>query len=675
VTAGPITASQWIFNLPFTRNRFFTGRDDVLESLRKSFGEGEAVQALNGIGGVGKTQTAVEYAYRHQLDYEVVLWGKANSHESLVSDFAGMANTLKLPERDAQDHGAAVAATIRWFENHGDWLLILDNADDLVMAREFIPSNKSGHVLLTTRAQNVGDIAAQNTVRKMEPQDGALFLLRKTGKLKKDEPLESAPSELRNQAEALSIELDGHSLSLDQAAAFIADTQSSVEEYLSLYGRERMKSLSHRGKHTQDHPSVAITFSLAFNKVEEADPAAADLLRICAFLEADSIPEEIFSEGAGELGDALEAIAETPLSLTDTIREAGRLSLLERNPKTKTMSLHRLAQEVLRDEMGDDARRMWAERAVRAVNAVFPDVEYARWPSCQQLIPHAQSLVAFIDEYGFEFQQAVRMMSQAGYYLQQRAQYVEAEPLHKRALAIYEKALGAEHPYIAASLNNLAELYYSQGRYEEAEPLLKRALAIYEKALGAEHPDTATSLNNLATLYDSQGRYEEAEPLLKRALAIYEKALGAKHPYTAASLNNLATLYYSQGRHGKAEPLYKRALAIYEKGLGAEHPDTATRLNNLAELYYSQGRYGKAEPLLKRALVICERALGAEHPYIAASLNNLATLYDSQGRYEEAAPLYKRALAVCEKALGAEHPDTATTLENYADLLRAMNRN
>jgi tetratricopeptide (TPR) repeat protein len=538
VTAGPITASQRIFNLPFTRNRFFTGRDDVLGSLRKSFVEGEAVQALNGIGGIGKTQTALEYAYRHQQDYEVVLWGKANSHESLVSDFAAMANALNLPERDAQDQGEAVAATIRWFENHGGWLLILDNADDLMMAREFIPSNKSGHVLLTTRAQNVGDIAVQNAVRKMEPRDGALFLLRKTRKLKKDEPLESAPSELRNQAEALSKELDGLSLALDQAAAFIADTQSSTEEYLSLYGRERMKLLSHRGKLTQDHPSVTITFSLAFNKVAEADPAAADLLRVCAFLEADSIPEEIFSEGAGELGDSLEAIAETPLTLTETIGEAGRLSLLERNPETKTMSLHRLAQEVLRDEMGDDARRMWAQRAVRAVNAVFPDVEYARWPSCQQLIPHAQSLVAFIDEYGFEFQEAVRMMSQAGYYLQERAQYVEAEPLHKRALAIYEKALGAEHPHTATSLSNLAELYYSQGRYGKAEPLLKRSLAICEKALGADHPYTAASLNNLATLYDSQGRYEEAEPLYKRALAICEKALGAEHPDTATVLEN-----------------------------------------------------------------------------------------------------------------------------------------
>jgi NB-ARC domain len=250
VTAGPIKPNQRIFKVPITRNRFFTGREDSLESLRKCFVEGEAVQTLNGVGGIGKTQTAMEYAYRHQQDYEVVQWGKANSHESLVSDFAAMANALNLPERNAQDQSEAVAATMRWFENHGGWLLILDNADDIAMAREFIPSNKSGHVLLTTRAQNVGDIAVPNAVRKMKPPEGALFLLRKTRKLKKDERLESAPSELCNQAEALSKELDGLPLALDQAAAFIAEMQSSIEEYLNLYGREREKLLSYRGELT-----------------------------------------------------------------------------------------------------------------------------------------------------------------------------------------------------------------------------------------------------------------------------------------------------------------------------------------------------------------------------------------------------------------------------------------
>ena len=147
---------------------------------------------------------------------------------------------------------------------------------------------------------------------------------------------------------------------------------------------------------------------------------------------------------------------------------------------------------------------------------------------------------------------------------------------YRRALAIYEKAFGSDHPYVATTLNNLAEIYRNQGNYAEAELVLQRSLAINEKALGPDHPDVATSLNNLAELYRNQGRYADAEPLYKRSLAIREKALGPDHPDVAMALNNLAVLYEDQGRYADAEPLYKRSLAIREKALGPDHPDVAT---------------------------------------------------------------------------------------------------
>ncbi|MEO0415519.1 MAG: tetratricopeptide repeat protein, partial [Verrucomicrobiota bacterium] len=187
-------------------------------------------------------------------------------------------------------------------------------------------------------------------------------------------------------------------------------------------------------------------------------------------------------------------------------------------------------------------------------------------------------------------------------------------------------------------------LYNNQGKYEEAEPLYKRALAIREKQLGADHPDTATSLNNLAVLYYEQGKYKEVEPLYKRALAIKEKQLGADHPGTATTLSNLASLYNNQGKYEEAEPLYKQALAIKEKQLGADHPDTSTFLSNLAGLYNVQGKYEEVEPLYKRALAIREKQLGADHPDTATSLNRLAMFYNVQGKYGEARPYTKRML-------------------------------
>jgi tetratricopeptide (TPR) repeat protein len=660
--------NQPIFNLPFPRNRFFTGRDDVLKRLRTGFARGERVQSLNGLGGIGKTQTALEYAYRYRQDYKIVLWGVANSREALIADFAAMAGLFNLPEKNSQDQSEAIVAVRRWLENNDGWLLILDDADEIAMAREFIPAGNSGHVLLTTRAQSTDAIAVRNAVEKMGPEEGMRFLLRRTGKIEKEERLESVPEALRIQAKALAKELGGLPLALAQAAAFIEKTSSSFELYLDLYRSKCSVFLAHRGEYAEDHPSVKATVLLAFKKVEESNQAAADLLRVCAFLEADAIPEEIFSEGATELGEVLASIAESPLDLSDAIEEAGRFSLLHRHPEARTMSLHRLVQAVLRDEMDSDARRMWAERAVRAVNKIFPEVEYENWQSCSRLVLHAQLLAHSIEVFAFDFPEAARMLTQAGLYLKGRAQYAEAEPLYRRALAIREKVLGAEHPDVANSLINLAGLCYSQGKYAEAEPLYQRALAIREKVLGAEHLDVATSFNNLAALYSSQGKYGEAEPLYLRTLSIREKVLGPEHPVVANSLNNLAALYYNQGKYAEAEPLYQRALAIYEKVLGAEHAWVANSLNNLGGLYDNQGKYAEVEPLYLRALAIREKVLGAEHPDVATSLNNLAALYDNEGRYSEAEPLYQRALAISAKALGPEHPDVAQSLNNLAGL-------
>ncbi len=268
--------------------------------------------------------------------------------------------------------------------------------------------------------------------------------------------------------------------------------------------------------------------------------------------------------------------------------------------------------------------------------------------------------------------QEAEELNQQVIQLNKQGKYREAIPIAQRALAIREKALGTEHPDVASSLNNLAELYRAQGNYPTAEPLYKRSLAIREKVLGVEHPDVATSLNNLAALYRAQGNYPAAEPLLKRSLAIYEKVLGADHPLVALSLNDLALLYVSQGNYPAAETLYKRSLAVLEKALGVNHTDVATSLNNLAELYRSQGNYPAAETLYKRSLAIREKALGADHPLVATSLNNLALLYKSQGNYPAAEPLYKRSLAVLEKALGADHPFVASSLNNLAGLYKSQ---
>ena len=648
----PSTSSP-LGNLP-RRNPYFTGREEILTGLREMLITNNTaaltqLPAISGLGGIGKTQTAVEYAYRYRSDYHYTLWVKADTPETLTSDFVAIANLLNLREKDAQDQTLIVRAVKRWLEANSNWLIIFDNADDLHMVHDFLPAGDKGHMLLTTRAHAMGGIARRVEIEKMDPEQGALFLLRRAAIIPQDAPLSSAAEAESTKAKEISQAMDGLPLALDQAGAFIDETSCSLADYLAIYRKQRAELHKQRGGIASPHPDpVAATWSLSFEKVEKANPAAAELLRFCAFLHPDAIPEEIITKGASELGPVLQPVAEEPIQLNKAIGELLKYSLVRRDSNTKTLTIHRLVQAVLKDGMSEGEQRQWAERAVLVVNLAFPYVEFAKWDLCERCLPHAQICAVLIDQWDITSGEAARLLNQTGLYLNDRAKYAEAESLYKRAIAMGEKTLGAEHPNVATRLNNLAALYWNQGKYTEAEPLYQRAIAIGEKTLGAEHPDLATRLNNLALLYANQGKYIKAEPLYQRAIAIDEKTLGTEHPGVATDLNNLANLYWNQGKYAEAEPLYQRALKISEKTLGPEHPALAIRYNNLALLYRAQGKYAEAEPLYQRALKILEKALG-DHPDLASGLENYAVLLRKTERESEAAELEARAKAIRAK--------------------------
>lgn len=692
-----------IWNIPFAHNPFFTGRENLLEKLHTQLQTTKAAavsqpQAISGLGGIGKTQLAIEYAYSYRQEYQVVLWAKADTTEALNASYTEIAGLLQLPQHDAQEQEVIVQAVKHWLRTNGGWLLILDNADELDLVQPFVPTECPGHLLLTTRAQWMGELAQPLEVETMETEAGALLILRRARLVAPDAPLDVTPPEERRQAAKLAEELGGLPLALDQAGAYIEETRCGLADYLQLYQTGQARLLARRGGKKPSHPdSVATTWAISFAKVEEANPMAAELLRACAFLAPDAIPEELLVE-----------VLKTPLSLPERQRGLGswfswfpseqrrklRLalspakerqmdeaiaflriySLIQRNRAEKTLSVHRLVQAVVRDSLPTEIQHQWMQRAIHAVASADPGADVANWPALERLLPHALVCATWIEHAPLIMPAAANLLNWTAYYLHERARHGEAESLYQRALAMREQQLGATHPKTATSLNNLAELYKTQGRYEEAEPLLKRALAIREQQLGAIHPDTAASLGNLAGLYLDQGRYEEAEPLLKNTLSICEQQLGAMHPDTATSLHELARLYQTQRKYGEAESLYQRAIFIYEQHLGATHPNTATSLGSLAEIYYLQGKYREAELLYQRSLAMREQHLGATHPNMAPSLNDLALLYKTQRKYAEAELLYQRTLAICEQHLGVTHPKTAICLGNIAELYQAQGR-
>jgi len=665
--------------IPYPRNPLFTGREELLATLHQCLAADRAVfsrsYAIHGLGGMGKTHLALEYAYQHRLEYTAVFWVSAESGETIFTSFMAIAEVLQLPQREETDRQQVFSAVQHWLSTHGKWLLVWDNLEDLEMLQRSLPSSHQGTILITTRRQALGTVAQGIELPPMGEQEGILFLLRRARQLDPTTFVKQlalfaqrTPAEYAAARELVAT-MGGVPLALDQVGAYAEETPCSLVEYLELYRTRHAELLKRRGEVVIDHlESVVTTWFISFEKVEHANAMAADLLRWCAFLHPDAIAEEIFLLRSTSQDEQSDPVVVDAFELHRAIRAASAYSLLKRNVQEHTLSIHRLVQVVLREGMSEQERGQWQRRVIRRLNALFPaEAIHETWRQCERLLPHVLTCASALPDL-VEDQELANVLRKAADYLHERVQYKEAEPLYRRALRIRQQALGPEHPDSARPLYGLAYLYYEQGKYEEAEPLYQRALHIWEQALGPEHPDVAHSLNRLANLYIKQGKHEEAKPLYQRSLHIWEQALGLEHPNAARLLNNLALIYYEQGKYEEAEPLYQRSLHIWEQALGLEHPDVAYPLNNLATLYEMSGKYEEAEPLYQRALRIWEQALGPEHPNVACALYGLAYLYCEQGKYKQAEPLYQRTLCIWEQALGSEHPDMAHSLNGLAVL-------
>jgi tetratricopeptide (TPR) repeat protein len=648
-----------LWNVPYWRNPFFTGREEVLTGLYSAFASLQAslrVQALNGLAGVGKTQVAVEYAYRYASSYQAVLWVHADSPEILLSSFVDLAEVLNLPEKNETNQPLIVKAVKQWLQRNNRWLLIVDNLEDMDLLRDVVPSPHSGHILVTTRAHRTGHVARHINLEPMQAEDGALLLLRRAKLLIPSATLNEASDVDNTVAKEIAQVVHGLPLALDQAGAYIEETGRGLSDYAGLYQHYSSSLLKRRGASSQDHPaSVTTTFSLSFEKVKTLNPTSIELLEFCAFLYPDAIPEEMLIAGASALPPLLRTAAPDPIELDRAIEDLLKFSLVRREPARNILIVHRLVQAVVKDTLSQERQQEYVEQVVRVINTVFPFAEFSNWTQCQRYLPQAQACARLIQQQNILLPEAPQLLGRVGKYLYQRGLYDQAEVLLIQASAIQETLFGADHYEIVPVLNALAMVYQKQGRYPQIEPILLRSLTLSEKQSGTE-AETGESLNILGRTYYKQGRYTEAEPLLQRALALRQQVLGSQDPKVASSMDNLASLYSRQGKYEQAEALYTQALAIRQAVLDPQHPDIATNLNNLAIFYGRRGKFEQAEPLAEQAVKIDEQALGQEHFDFLHSLETLAWIYQERGKYAEAEALYQRIFSVFNNQLDPEHP-------------------
>lgn len=627
-------------------------------------------QVISGLGGIGKTQTALEYAYRYSKEYVCIFWIRADSALTIQTDFAQIAQKLNLVEQDDAQSAVIVSAVTRYLSNiKNPLLLVFDNVETPELIINYRPDSPNVHILITSRSPtfDVLGIASPVELGEMDPEEAYDFLIRRSGNDK--QPLSS---EAMLSAKQLTRELGYLPLALEQAGAYILRRKTLFPDYLTSYLKHRIELLEREKPVVGDKAkSVATTWAINFAAVEQESPAAADLLRCSAFFGADNIPFILITGAATKLGShlssALADADEDPVAFDEILFPLLQYSLIKRNQTYKAYSIHRLVQEVLKQDLAStNMIDTWFKRAVSAIAYTFPQPEYSNWSLCRYLLPHALACQALVEEKGLFSAEIGRMYDHCGWYLVDQGQYSIAEPLIIFGKEIREKALGSEHLDVAMSLNNLASVFRASGRYKDVLQLFQQALAMRKKLIDGDHPDIATSLNNLGKISHELGNYDSALALYTEALAMQTRIFGNEHPDIARSLGNLASVHHTIRNHIEAEKLNKQALEMRKKLLEAEHPDIAANLNNLASVYRALGRYDEAEPLYTQSIAMQRKLLGDEHPDLAISLNNHARIYEETGQYHKAEQLLNEALTMQRKLLGNEHPDIASSLNNIA---------
>ncbi|NEP18859.1 MAG: tetratricopeptide repeat protein [Leptolyngbya sp. SIO4C1] len=652
-------------NLPKNVAPVFVGREQALADLHAQLQQHEvvAITAIQGMGGIGKTELALQYADRYGHEYPAGLcWLSArelNVGTELVN-FAKEYLSLRLSEKD--DLATQVSSCWRhWPQTRpGDRALIIyDDVTEYEQIKDYLPPRHSRQfqVLFTTRRQRLARNITDYRLALLTPA-ASLDLMRAIVGADRIETEREAAEALCEWVGYLPLGLELISNHLDEFDVTLTELHKRLKE-------KRVADIAL--EETYDGMTatrgVIEAFELSWQTLDETAQRLACWLGLFALA-------PIAWELAANL--AKEDEQETLSYVRD--KQLVKRSLLQRIAP-KTYQLHQLLREFFLAKLAeradsDELKQTYCRSMVKKSSQMPQTPTQAVILAMTPVMPHIETAATdWQDALGDEENELLwPFVALARFYVGQGA-YAQAEPWYQNCLSATQQRFGDSHPDVATSLNNLAGLYESQGRYEAAEPLYQQALAMRQRLLGDSHPAVATSLNNLAGLYLSQGRYEDAEPLYQQALAMLQRLLGDSHPAVATSLNNLAALYRSQGRYEAAEPLYQQALAMRQRLLGDSHPDVATSLNNLAALYESQGRYEAAEPLYQQAIQIDLEALGENHPDFVINLANLAGLYVTQNRFSEAEPLYLHALGVFYARLGAEHPYTKGTFRALQHLI------
>ncbi|MEU5069024.1 FxSxx-COOH system tetratricopeptide repeat protein [Streptomyces virginiae] len=654
-----------IWNAP-PRNPGFTGRSIVLERMRDQLGGGMAVvlpqpQTLFGLGGVGKTQVALEYVHRFMADYDLVWWISSEQTDDVVAALAELA--VRLGAQTGEDMAAASQEAIDLLRRgvpSSRWLLVFDNADDPETLKRFFPPGGPGHVLVTSRNQSWSQYGDALPVDVFLREESIEHLQRR------------APGLSKEDAEQVAIAVGDLPLAVEQAGAWIAETATPVAAYIEQLAQQAASVLGLNQPPGYPEP-VAATWNISIERLQSRSPAAVRLLQLCAFLAPEPISANLLY--SKEMIDALkpyDASLQEKLVLGRVIREIGRFALAKVDQVSNSIQVHRLVQAVIRSQMPEEDQREARHAVHRILAGARPDDDEPidnpeTWPRFNTIWSHlTPSEARYCKE-----PETRRLLIDRVRYLWKRGDFKAAYQLGEELREAWKEMLGnddLQYLYLRFHLSNILR---SQGRFVEAKELDEVTLERQRAVLGPSHPHTYMTMSGLANTLGALGQYGQAMELATDAHEGFSQIFHEAHPRTLAAANNLALNLRLVGQYTRAREIDQEVYDLRTEVLGPEHPYTLSSAQNLARDLREVGRYEDSVQLLSRTYEIYKRTLGRAFPGTLSAAKNLAVSLRRAGQLEDALRLTTATRARYRAKYTSVNPDLLSCELNLASDLFA----
>jgi tetratricopeptide (TPR) repeat protein len=604
-----------VWNIP-TQTMTFTGRDELLTDVREALTNDASVvvHALHGMGGIGKTTAAIEYAHRHHPEYDVAWWVPAEEPTLVPEALAELARALRLAE-PTEPTGPAIARLMGALQQRSRWLIVFDNAEDPTALRPYLPFGP-GHVIITSRNPDWQGLAHRIELREFTRTESCDLLQAR------------CPDLSTEDADRIAAKVGDLPLAVDQAATLLAQTGMPAHAYMQEMTFRDAHVLA-RGRGDDAHQSAARLWSLSFDRLATDDPVAMQLLTVVAWLAPEPVPHRLITDHAGVLPPPLGTAARDSLAIADatiTLRQRGLVRLTGTD-----IALHRVPAALLRDRSAAHPRAyrphpqvdanaegpIWPHVVVRLLHAGLPQDPWNNppvWPQWRPLLPHILAAVDSNRALGEVASEVTTLLRLTGNYLLARGEPQAARSLAEQAYTLNKDRLDPDDPEMILIVSDLALVFHFLGDYQQARPLDEDTFARYRRILGGEHRATLIAATNFARDLAELGDLEQARAIDEDTLSRSRRLLGDDHPDTLGAAGLLARDLFGLSEYQQARALDEDTLNRRRRVLGDDHPDTLISASNLAFDLCELGDYQQARILVEDTLNRRRRILGSGHP-------------------------------------------------------------